>query len=66
MIFTKDQTPEESIRSELESTRNSFHALVESLSEEDLREQSELSVLETDDGNYAARIVKAVNEAIRK
>jgi len=34
------KTPADSIRSELESARTSFHALLSSLSEEDLRRQS--------------------------
>ena len=40
MISTHDKTPSELIHSELESTRQSFHALLESFSEEDLRRQS--------------------------
>jgi hypothetical protein len=40
MIPTNDKSPAESIRSELESARTSFHALLARLSEEDVRRQS--------------------------
>jgi hypothetical protein len=40
MISRNDKTSAETIRGELESARNSFHGLLASLSEEDLRRQS--------------------------
>ncbi len=40
MVITKDKTPAESIRAELESARTLFHSLLASLSEDDLRRQS--------------------------
>lgn len=40
MILAYHKTPAELIRSELESARASFHALLASLSEEDLRRRS--------------------------